>query len=59
MQSVSICEAAVTTAAFLAKRFTIVTTLDRSRVPIEELCRRYGVADRTVVRASNIPVRKD
>ena len=51
-----ICEAAVTTAAFLAKRFTIVTTLDRSRVPIEELCRRYGMADRTVVRASNIPV---
>lgn len=53
---VGICEAAVVTAAFLAKRFTIVTTLDRSRVPIEELCRRYGAAERTVVRASNIPV---
>jgi allantoin racemase len=53
---VGICEAAVTTAAFLAKRFTIVTTLDRSRVPIEELCQRYGMSGRTVVRASNIPV---
>jgi allantoin racemase len=53
---IGICEAAVVTAAFLAKRFTIVTTLDRSRIPIEELCRRYGVGDRTVVRASNIPV---
>lgn len=53
---IGICEAAVMTAAYLAKRFTIVTTLDRSRVPIEELCRRYGMAERTRVRASNIPV---
>jgi allantoin racemase len=53
---IGVCEAAVVMAAFLAKRFTIVTTLDRSRVPIEELCRRYGMGERTVVRASNIPV---
>jgi allantoin racemase len=53
---IGICEAAVTMAAYLAKRFTVVTTLDRSRVPIEELCRRYGMADRTRVRASNITV---
>ncbi len=53
---IGICEAALATAAFLAKRFTVVTTLDRSRVPIEELCRRYGMAERARVRASNIPV---
>lgn len=56
MPVVGICEAAVLTASYLAKRFTIVTTLDRSRVPVEELCRRYGVAERTRVRASNIAV---
>jgi allantoin racemase len=53
---IGICEAALATATFLAKRFTVVTTLDRSRVPIEELCRRYGMGDRVRVRASNIPV---
>ena len=51
-----ICEAAVTTAAMLAKRFTVVTTLERSRVPIEELCRRYGMGERATVRAANIAV---
>ena len=51
-----ICEAAVTTAAMIAKRFTVVTTLARSRVPVEELCRKYGVADRARVRAADIPV---
>lgn len=51
-----ICEAAVTTASMVAKRFTVVTTLERSRVPVEELCRKYGVADRARVRAADIPV---
>ncbi len=53
---IGICEAALATAAMLAKRFTVVTTLERSRVPIEELVRRYGMAERARVRASNIPV---
>ena len=53
---IGICEAALMTAALLAKRFTVVTTLDRSRVPVEELVRRYGMAERARVRASNIPV---
>ena len=53
---IGICEAAVVTASFLAKRFTVVTTLERSRVPVEELCRRYGMAERAKVRAANIAV---
>ncbi len=53
---IGICEAAVATAAFLAKRFTVVTTLERSRVPVEELCRRYGMGERATVRAANIAV---
>ncbi len=53
---IGLCEAACMTAAMLAKRFTVVTTLDRSRVPVEELVRRYGMGDRANVRASNIPV---
>jgi len=53
---IGICEAALATAAMLAKRFTVVTTLERSRVPVEELVRRYGMAERARVRASNIPV---
>ena len=31
-------------AAFVAQRFTVVTTMERSRVPIEELVQRYGMA---------------
>ncbi|GLQ56975.1 aspartate/glutamate racemase family protein [Devosia nitrariae] len=53
---VGICEAALATAGFLAKRFTIVTTTERSRVPIEELTQRYGMSGRARVRAANIPV---
>jgi allantoin racemase len=53
---IGICEAAVAVAAFVAKRFTVVTTLERSRVPVEELCRRYGMAERARVRAANIAV---
>jgi allantoin racemase len=51
-----ICEAAVTTAGFLARRFSVVTTLERSRVPVEDLCARYGMGGRARVRAADIPV---
>jgi allantoin racemase len=53
---VGICEAALVTAAQLAKRIAIVTTLARSIVPLEELVRRYGFADRAVVTACNVAV---
>ncbi len=51
-----ICEAALSMAGFIAKRFTVVTTMERSRVPIEELVHRYGMAGRARVRAANIAV---
>lgn len=53
---VGICEAALATAAMIAKRFTVVTTMERSRVPIEELAHRYGMAGRARIRAANIAV---
>jgi allantoin racemase len=53
---IGICEAALTVAGFIAKRFTVVTTMERSRVPIEELVQRYGMAGRARVRAANIAV---
>jgi allantoin racemase len=53
---IGICEAAMATAGFLAKRFTVVTTMERSRVPIEELSHRYGMRDRARIRAANISV---
>jgi allantoin racemase len=53
---VGICEAALSLAAFVAQRFTVVTTMERSRVPIENLVRRYGMAERAKVRAADIPV---
>jgi allantoin racemase len=53
---IGICEAALATAAFIAKRFTVVTTMERSRVPIEELVHRYGMVGRARVRAANIAV---
>lgn len=53
---IGICEAALVTAGFIAKRFTVVTTMERSRVPIEELVHRYGMAGRARVRAANIAV---
>lgn len=56
MPVIGICEAAMVTAAFLAKRFTVVTTMERSRVPIEELAHRYGMAGRARIRAANIAV---
>ena len=46
---VGICEAALVTAGQLAKRIGIVTTLPRSIVPLEELVRRYGFAERATV----------
>jgi allantoin racemase len=51
-----LCESAIATAGFLAQRFTVVTTLERSRVLIDNLVRRYGMGDRARVRASDIPV---
>lgn len=51
-----LCESAVVTAGFLAQRFTVVTTLERSRVLIDNLVRRYGMGERAKVRASDIPV---
>jgi len=53
---IGICEAALTVAGFIAKRFTVVTTMERSRVPIEELVQRYGMSGRARVRAANIAV---
>ena len=51
-----LCESALATAGFLAQRFTVVTTLERSRVLIEDLSRRYGSGHRAKVRAADIPV---
>ena len=53
---IGICEAAMVTASFIAKRFTVVTTMERSRVPIEELAHRYGMTGRAKIRAANISV---
>ncbi|MDX3929694.1 MAG: aspartate/glutamate racemase family protein [Shinella sp.] len=53
---VGLCESALVTAGFLAQRFTVVTTLERSRVLIEDLATRYGMANRAKVRAADIPV---
>src|SRR3954467_3889191 len=53
---VGICEAALLTAGQLAKRIVVVTTLPRSIVPLEELVRRYGFAERASVTACNVAV---
>lgn len=53
---IGICEAALTLASFVASRFTVVTTSERSRVPVEELVRRYGFASRAKVRVAGVPV---
>ena len=53
---IGICEAALATASFIAQRFTIVTTMERSRLPVEENVRRYGMERRCNVRAADIPV---
>ena len=51
---VGICEAALVTAAQVAKRIAVITTLPRSIVPLEELVRRYGFAERASVTACNV-----
>ena len=51
-----ICEAAMHAATMLGGRFSVVTTLARSVPALEGLARRYGVADRCRVRASDVPV---
>lgn len=51
-----ICEAALSLACFVAQRFTVVTTTERSRVPVEGLVARYGAESRARVRAADIPV---
>lgn len=53
---VGICEAALSLASFVAQRFTVVTTMERSRVPIEHLVHRYGMGARAKVRAADILV---
>jgi allantoin racemase len=53
---IGICEAAVSAAAFIARRFTVVTTMERSRQPLEHLVHRYGMSGRCNVRAADIPV---
>lgn len=51
-----ICEAALAAASMIATRFSVVTTLPRSIVPLEALVRRYGMDGRAFVSASGIPV---
>src|ERR1700738_2188959 len=53
---VGICEAALVTAGQLAKRIAVLTTPPRSMVPLEELVRRYGFAERARVTACNVAV---
>jgi allantoin racemase len=53
---VGICEAALVTAGQVAKRIAVITTLPRSVVPLEELVRRYGFAERASVTACNVAV---
>lgn len=53
---VGIGEAGAKAASFLANRFAVVTTLSVSVPIIEDNLRRYGLGDRGVVRASEIPV---
>nr|WP_319514568.1 aspartate/glutamate racemase family protein [uncultured Cohaesibacter sp.] len=51
-----ICQSALALTSFIAQRYSIVTTMERSRVPIEELVRRYGHSERCMVRAADISV---
>ncbi|MDF2388402.1 aspartate/glutamate racemase family protein, partial [Nostoc ellipsosporum NOK] len=53
---IGICEAALSMASFIAQRFSVVTTTERSRVPVEGLVQRYGMSGRARVRAADIPV---
>lgn len=51
-----LCESALGLAGFLATRISVVTTMERSRVPIEHLVYRYGFSARAKVRAADIAV---
>ncbi|MGX5848873.1 aspartate/glutamate racemase family protein [Mesorhizobium sp. PL10] len=53
---IGICEAALSVASYIAQRFTVVTTTERSRVPVEGLVQRYGMSGRARVRAADIAV---
>ncbi len=53
---IGICEAAMASASFIAKKFTVVTTMERSRLPVEANVRRYGMGERCNVRAADIAV---
>ncbi|WP_159949760.1 aspartate/glutamate racemase family protein [Rhizobium sp. 18065] len=53
---IGICEAAVAATSFIAQRFSIVTTMERSRLPVEHLVHRYGMSGRCKVRAADVPV---
>jgi allantoin racemase len=53
---IGICEAALACVSFISQRTTIVTTMERSRLPIEHLVHRYGMGSRVKVRAADIPV---
>ena len=53
---VGICEAALVTAGQSQSASRVVTTLPRSIVPLEELVRRYGFAERAPVTACNVAV---
>lgn len=50
------CEAALALASFVAQRFCVVTLSERSRVPLEDLVRHYGMGSRACVRAVGVPV---
>lgn len=51
-----LCESALSLAALVAKRITVVTTDLRARVPVEELVGRYGMTGKVRVRATGSPV---
>ena len=54
---VGICQAAMHTAAIVANRFSIITTLKRSVPALELLVMRYGFSDKCgKVRAADVPV---
>jgi allantoin racemase len=53
---IGICEAALSATAFIAQRFSVVTTMERSRLPVEHLVHRYGMGSRCKVRAADVPV---
>lgn len=54
---VGIAEASIFLSCFLAPRFSIITVIPRVIVPMEEIVRKYGIADRLAsVRATRLSV---